>query len=1217
MKYKIISIALAVIMMASILAPVSASSSGEKNDIVIASASPATDFEYELIKEGTEVKIKRYIGPGGNVIVPSTIEGKPVKIIDAYCFGDLQNGGLYYDEPKSVVIPDGVTEIGQAAFKNCIGLESVVIPGSVTKVGINLFHQCSSLESVTLGEGFKTIANTMFAGCSSLAYIEMPSTVTMIAMNVFSSCSSLTTVVFNGNEPNTVLSWGFYVGNFNVYYYEGATGFETDSEGNWMEVPCRSIPPLSVEITSPSDDGVVYSSEVTMAWTSDNAEKTEISTDGVSWDEVTGTSHPLSLTDGPHTVYVRVTGEVGNTKVASVTFTVDTVTDVTPPTIADKSPTGDDVAIDSVISVTFSEEMDTDEVTITVSDVDGAISWEGNVATFTPSALAYGTEYTVTVNGKDIAGNALAETTWTFTTASASYDDFTYTDDGSDGIRITGYTGAGGKVVIPGTIEEKPVTRIEDGAFKDCTALTSIVIPDTVTSIGIGAFQGCSSLTSIVIPEGVTELMYQTFAGCSSLAYVEIPNSVTKIGSYVFQDCTALDSVTIPDAVTIIAIGAFQGCSSLTYIEIPASVAQIWNYVFSSCSSLTTVVFNGNAPLQMVQPLWALDSDELTVYYYEGATGFTVEEGMWKGVPCRSIPPLSVEITSPTADETLGTYDVTVTWTSDNAEKTEISTDGVNWDEVTGTSHELTLTDGPHTVYVRVTGEVGNTKVASVSFTTVDATAPTITDNSPTGDDVAIDSVISVTFSEEMDRDSVSIVVDGVDGTIAWNGNVATFTPSALAYGTEYTVTVNGKDIAGNELEEDIWTFTTLKDEGTISGIVKDKDGNTIEGATVTLSSEVSTTTGTDGSFSFDNVPSGSYDLTIEKSGYVKSSKEVTVDIGKNTDLGTIVLQLVDVTPPTITDKAPTGSDVAVNAKISIAFSEAMSKSSVVITVSGVTGTIAWNGNTAVFTPSSVLKGSTEYTVTVGGEDLAGNELAETTWTFTTADVTPPIITDKTPTGDDESTRTTINVTFSEAMNKTSVSIVINGVTGTIAWNGNTAVFTPSSVLKGSTEYTVKVNGKDVAGNALTEVSWTFTTADVATVSGMIKDKDGNPVAGATVTLTSTSTSSRTGMVPVFSMQSTVGRTLTTITDADGRYAFYDVSIGEYTVAAEKDGKKYTENVKVTAETIGSGTLAVDDVILSPKSGSDSTLLIIGVVAIVVLAALGAVFLVRRGSIKK
>ena len=824
MKYKIISIALAVIMMASILAPVSASSSGEKNDIVIASASPATDFEYELIKEGTEVKIKRYIGPGGNVIVPSTIEGKPVKIIDAYCFGDLQNGGLYYDEPKSVVIPDGVTEIGQAAFKNCIGLESVVIPGSVTKVGINLFHQCSSLESVTLGEGFKTIANTMFAGCSSLAYIEMPSTVTMIAMNVFSSCSSLTTVVFNGNEPNTVLSWGFYVGNFNVYYYEGATGFETDSEGNWMEVPCRSIPPLSVEITSPSDDGVVYSSEVTMAWTSDNAEKTEISTDGVSWDEVTGTSHPLSLTDGPHTVYVRVTGEVGNTKVASVTFTVDTVTDVTPPTIADKSPTGDDVAIDSVISVTFSEEMDTDEVTITVSDVDGAISWEGNVATFTPSALAYG---------------------------------------------------------------------------------------------------------------------------------------------------------------------------------------------------------------------------------------------------------------------------------------------------------------------------------------------------------------------------------------------------------TEYTVTVNGKDIAGNELEEDIWTFTTLKDEGTISGIVKDKDGNTIEGATVTLSSEVSTTTGTDGSFSFDNVPSGSYDLTIEKSGYVKSSKEVTVDIGKNTDLGTIVLQLVDVTPPTITDKAPTGSDVAVNAKISIAFSEAMSKSSVVITVSGVTGTIAWNGNTAVFTPSSVLKGSTEYTVTVGGEDLAGNELAETTWTFTTADVTPPIITDKTPTGDDESTRTTINVTFSEAMNKTSVSIVINGVTGTIAWNGNTAVFTPSSVLKGSTEYTVKVNGKDVAGNALTEVSWTFTTADVATVSGMIKDKDGNPVAGATVTLTSTSTSSRTGMVPVFSMQSTVGRTLTTITDADGRYFFHDVSIGEYTVAAEKDGKKYTESISVTAETIGSGTLTVDDVILPLNTGSDSTLLIIGVVAIVVLAALGAVFLVRRGSIKK
>ena len=74
------------------------------------------------------------------------------------------------------------------------------------------------------------------------------------------------------------------------------------------------------------------------------------------------------------------------------------------------------------------------------------------------------------------------------------------------------------------------VTSIGDGAFGNCTSLTSITIPNSVTSIGEGAFAGCTSLTTITIPNSVTIIGYYTFAGCTSITSITIHSSVTSIG---------------------------------------------------------------------------------------------------------------------------------------------------------------------------------------------------------------------------------------------------------------------------------------------------------------------------------------------------------------------------------------------------------------------------------------------------------------------------------------------------------------------------------------------------------------------------------------------------------------------------------------------------------------------------------------------------------------
>ena len=170
---------------------------------------------------------------------------------------------------------------------------------------------------------------------------------------------------------------------------------------------------------------------------------------------------------------------------------------------------------------------------------------------------------------------------------------FQYTTSGGR-ITIMGYTGPGGDVVIPDTINGLPVTSIGWRTFAGAswetpnTSLISITIPDSVISISAEAFYRCTSLTSITIPDSVTSIEVGTFQGCTGLISITIPASVTSIGDSAFGGCTSLASIVIPDSVTSIGNEAFSGCRSLTSIDIPDSVTNLGAAAFFGCSSLTS-----------------------------------------------------------------------------------------------------------------------------------------------------------------------------------------------------------------------------------------------------------------------------------------------------------------------------------------------------------------------------------------------------------------------------------------------------------------------------------------------------------------------------------------------------------------------------------------------------------------------------------------------------
>ena len=136
---------------------------------------------------------------------------------------------------------------------------------------------------------------------------------------------------------------------------------------------------------------------------------------------------------------------------------------------------------------------------------------------------------------------------------------------------------------------------IGEYAFLNCTGLTSMTIPESVTSIGAGALYGCTGLTSMTIPESVTSIGAGAFYGCTGLTSMTIPESVTSIRTETFYGCTGLTSVTIPESVMHLGDYAFDGCTGLTSVTIPESVTSIGAGAFKNCSNLTLVTLNADA----------------------------------------------------------------------------------------------------------------------------------------------------------------------------------------------------------------------------------------------------------------------------------------------------------------------------------------------------------------------------------------------------------------------------------------------------------------------------------------------------------------------------------------------------------------------------------------------------------------------------------------------
>ena len=186
-------------------------------------------------------------------------------------------------------------------------------------------------------------------------------------------------------------------------------------------------------------------------------------------------------------------------------------------------------------------------------------------------------------------------------------------------------TALSGVCEIPAELEGLPVTKIGEGAFRNCTDLTEIIIPEGVTEIGCEAFTGCYGLDSITFPTTLSYVGENAFWECNNnlsevhigdydawfnisfenldstpfytrvaKLYVDgeeitdftIPTNITELKNYSMAGFFSLNEIVIPDNIIEIGDGAFASCLNLEKATLPDTITHIGDYAFYSNTTL-------------------------------------------------------------------------------------------------------------------------------------------------------------------------------------------------------------------------------------------------------------------------------------------------------------------------------------------------------------------------------------------------------------------------------------------------------------------------------------------------------------------------------------------------------------------------------------------------------------------------------------------------------
>ena len=569
----------------------------------------------------------------------------------------------YRNQIYSVVVEEGITGLGYAAFSDLSNVTTVDLPTSLTKLGAYCFYNCSSLENIDLPEGLQKLEGYSFYGCESLTSIVIPEGVTEITGNrVFSSCNALTGIFLPATLEGITGSWMFEAPTcITDIYFAGTLSQWLNIQFNYYHsAPMQS--PCNLYINSEKLTNLIIPDDVTSI--------PNYAFQHVNLNSVTIPSNVTSVGErafyGSSVQSVRMADSVASVGTnAFADCMIDKVY-----YIGDQSKwssiawnSGNDALIDAPRY--YIDSFD-DIRTVTVGAVENgsvtisdAYCVPGDVINVSASPDPGYRLQTIIVNGVPIEGSSFVAEEGVDYVVTAEFEFYMdVKDSGSCGTNLTWTLYDNTELVISGPGEMRDFYSTDGNApwYNYRGIIESVIINEGVTSIGAYAFQNCTALTLVELPDSLEHLGGYTFENCDSLISLKLPLNTKTVGFAVFRGCNIdslyfegtindwlqldlssggflfyvdslyisgelIENLAIPDGVSSIQGWAFSQYSKLKSVVIPASVTEIGDEAFYNCNNLVYAEFLGNAPSIGVNTFSA--SDNFVIYYHSGAHGWS------------------------------------------------------------------------------------------------------------------------------------------------------------------------------------------------------------------------------------------------------------------------------------------------------------------------------------------------------------------------------------------------------------------------------------------------------------------------------------------------------------------------------------------------------------------------------------------------------------------
>ena len=514
-----------------------------------------------------------------------------------------------------LVVPDGVTKIGNHAFDQYKCITSVIIPNSVTSIGTHAFQGCSALTNVTISEGVTSIGEAAFYGCAALTNVTILAKGISIAKDAFEGCKKHIIHKQKVKSPSKE---------------QNPSSEKTVNNRTVQAKKNRKTKPYDIKKIGLICAIIALVAVIALLFVFMLKHKHTFTSEIIPplCEEEGYTKHVCECGEEYIDTYVSAKGhslENGFCKNCDYSVFQYTLSPAGDSYIFEHGAGGNVVILSEynglpVTSIGDSAfENCTGLLSVTIPD---SITSIGNSAFLGCTSLTSVTiPDSVTSIGREVFSgcDAISEITLPFVGT---------TEDGSQTTQLACIFGsvswAQDNSSVPSSLKKVIITsgaEIGDYAFYGCSSIESITIPESVTSIGYQAFAECTGLTEINFNATDCSLSYPVYFynapfmnsgksgtgivlnigdnvkhipnrlfNASNVSSIKIGKSITSIGDYAFSRCESLTEVTIPGNVLNIGNYAFEACYNLCELTIEEGVKSIGNYAFEYCNELTEIV---------------------------------------------------------------------------------------------------------------------------------------------------------------------------------------------------------------------------------------------------------------------------------------------------------------------------------------------------------------------------------------------------------------------------------------------------------------------------------------------------------------------------------------------------------------------------------------------------------------------------------------------------